>query len=166
MCFILASRTKSEHWIARCRTSSSASRPTRSLARIFSAAAATSGVLLAPGAGSWPSVSDRNATENVAAVDGLEVLKTLSRIPISTWNYRTQDDSIRHMGPMAQDFRAAFGLGASDQLIDAIDPDGVALAAIQGLHAALQEKEARIALLEAHLERLDAELKRIGGGRD
>ena len=53
------------------------------------------------------------------------------------------------MGPMAQDFHAAFGLGVSDKLIDTIDPDGVALAAIQGLHALVQEKDAEIAELRS-----------------
>ena len=80
-------------------------------------------------------------------------------MPLSTWNYKAQDDSIRHMGPMAQDFRAAFGLGVSDKLIDTIDPDGVALAAIQGLNTELQErlaeKDAEIAELRARLERLE-----------
>ncbi len=51
-------------------------------------------------------------------------------MPLSTWNYKAQDDSIRHMDPMAQDFHAAFGLDVSDKLIDTIDPDAVALAAI------------------------------------
>ena len=53
------------------------------------------------------------------------------------------------MRPMAQDFHAAFGLGVSDKLIDTIDPDGVALAAIQGLHALVQEKDAEIAELRS-----------------
>ncbi len=79
-------------------------------------------------------------------------------MPLSTWNYKAQDDSIRHMGPMAQDFRAAFGLGVSDKLIDTIDPDGVALAAIQGLHSLVQEKDAEIAELRGRLERLEASL--------
>ena len=53
---------------------------------------------------------------------------------------RQKHDSTRHMGPMAQDFRAAFGLGISDKLIDTIDPDGVALAAIQGLNKNLVDE--------------------------
>ena len=77
-------------------------------------------------------------------------------IPIATWNYKAQDESVRHMGPMAQDFHAAFGLGVSDKLIDTIDPDGVALAAIQGLNALVREKDAEIAELRERLERLEA----------
>ena len=77
-------------------------------------------------------------------------------MPITTWNYKEQSDSIRHMGPMAQDFYAALGLGLGDKTIDTIDPDGVGLAAIQGLHALVEEKDARISELEARLERLEA----------
>ncbi len=73
-------------------------------------------------------------------------------MPLSTWNYKAQNDSIRHMGPMVQDFHAAFGLGVSDKLIDTIDPDGVALAAIQGLHALVQEKDADIAQLREQVK--------------
>ena len=120
-------------------------------ARIFSNAAGSAGVLLAPGGGSWSSVSDRAAKENLAPVDAREVLERVCALPISTWNFRTQDASIRHMGPMAQDFRAAFGLGASDRTLDTIDTDGVALAAIQGLSSRMDEwiaaKEAEIAEL-------------------
>ena len=83
-------------------------------------------------------------------------------MPISTWNYKAQTDSVRHMGPMAQDFHAAFGLGVSDKLIDTIDPDGVALAAIQGLK---QEKDAEIQVLradhEAQISALHDELRSL-----
>ena len=54
-------------------------------------------------------------------------------MPITTWNYRTQDPHIRHIGPMAQDFMAAFQVGEDDRHITTIDPDGVALAGIQAL---------------------------------
>ena len=137
-------------------------------ARIFSNSAATTGVLLAPGGGSWSSVSDREAKENIELVDAEDVLARLASVPIATWNYRSQDDSVRHMGPMAQDFHAAFGLGLGGRTIDTVDPDGVALAAIQGLHARdarferqLSERDAEIASLKrrvAQLEELEVEL--------
>ena len=114
----------------------------------------------ASGGGSWSSVSDRASKENVEPVDARAVLEAVVEIPIATWNYRSQDDSIRHMGPMAQDFYAAFGLGLGETTIDTIDPDGVALAAIQGVNAKLEErlakKDVRIDELEARLERLEA----------
>ncbi len=126
--------------------------------RIFSNSAASTGVLLAPGAGSWSSVSDRNAKEHIVPVDPQDVLERVTRIPVSTWNYKDQNDAIRHMGPMAQDFYAAFGLGLGDRSIDTIDPDGVALAAIQGLHELVLESKAENARLREELEALKARL--------
>jgi len=66
----------------------------------------------------------------------------VAEVAILTWNYKTQDDSIRHIGPMAQDFRAAFGLGEDDKRITTIDADGVALAAIQALYKLVDGEDA------------------------
>ena len=137
--------------------------------RIFSNSGGTAGVLLAPGGNSWSAVSDRDAKEDFEAVDTRAVLQAVAAMPITTWSYKTQDDSVRHMGPMAQDFRAAFGLGISDKLIDTIDPDGVALAAIQGLNQVVAEnneqiaekdaeKDAEIAAMQARLQDVEAQL--------
>jgi hypothetical protein len=101
--------------------------------RFFSNAAMTAGVQVTPGAGSWSSLPDRNMKENFAPVDGEDLPQRLRNVPVMTWNYKSQDRSIRHMGPMAQDFRAAFGLGEDERHIATIDPDGVALACVQAL---------------------------------
>jgi hypothetical protein len=108
----------------------------------------TAGVQLAAGGGSWTSISDRNLKDNFTPVDGQDVLARLADIPITTWNYKAQDASIRHMGPTAQDFAAAFGLGESETGISTVDADGVALAAIQGLYQLSQEQATRIQALE------------------
>ena len=129
--------------------------------RIFSNSSATSGVLLAPGGGSWTSVSDRAAKENFESVDPRGVLERLAAVPISTWNYKEQPDSIRHMGPMAQDFHATFGLGLGERSIDTIDPDGVALAAIQGLYELVEETQADNARLRSELDELRAVVARL-----
>jgi hypothetical protein len=115
---------------------------------------------LAAGSGTWSDSSDRARKENVRSVDTREVLDKLARIPIATWNYKTQDQSIRHMGPMAQDLHAAFGLGESDTHITTIDADGVALAAIQGLYEAGLEKDAQIAALRAEKDAQVAALQK------
>ncbi|MFQ5570043.1 MAG: tail fiber domain-containing protein [Rhodothermales bacterium] len=98
--------------------------------------------------------------ENFVPVEGLDVLNRLATLPISTWNYKTDDATIRHMGPMAQDFYAAFGLGKDDRHIAPLDANGVALAALQAMHAQGQAQAARIALLERQnadlLQRLHA----------
>ncbi|MDM8536889.1 tail fiber domain-containing protein [Desulfobacterales bacterium HSG17] len=100
----------------------------------------------------WTQTSDRNAKENFEEVNTRNVLETLSEIPIETWNFKNNDESIRHMGPMAQDFSAAFGLGKDDKTIATVDADGVALAAIQGLYDMLKEQQAEIEELKAQVE--------------
>jgi uncharacterized coiled-coil protein SlyX len=109
----------------------------------------SSGVEVAPGGGSWSSVSDRNRKENLLFLDGEDVLARLRTVPVSTWNYLSQERSVRHMGPMAQDFRAAFGLGESDLLINSMDIDGVNMAAAQALEARTAAQRQRIDALEA-----------------
>jgi hypothetical protein len=99
-------------------------------------------------------VSDRNVKRDIEPVDERIVLDRVSRMPISTWSYRTDDPSVRHLGPMAQDFHAAFGLGDSDRTYDAIDAHGVAFAAIKALSEQLQEQSARIERLERENEEL------------
>jgi hypothetical protein len=115
----------------------------------------TAGVTLAAGGGSWSSISDLNAKANFSSVDGQDVLASLAEVPITTWNYKAQDSSIRHMGPMAQDFYAAFGLGESETAITTVDADGVALAAIQALYELVQEKDAEIADLKERVVELE-----------
>ena len=113
------------------------------------------GVELPPGATAWVVSSDRRLKDNLHMVDTRDVLERLLAVPITTWNLKTQDSSIRHMGPMAQDFRAAFGLGETELGISTLDADGVAFAAIQGLNAKLEAeraaKDAEIATLRAEL---------------
>ena len=104
--------------------------------------------------------SDRNAKSNFAAVNPRSVLSRLATIPIQTWNFKSQPESVRHMGPMAQDFRAAFNLGRDDKHISALDAQGVTMAAIQGLYQLMQEKEAQIAQLRARVVRLERRTKR------
>ncbi len=111
----------------------------------------TAGVVLSSGSGSWSSMSDRNAKDDIERVSGREVLRHLNEIVISKWRYKSQDASIRHIGPMAQDFFAAFGIGEDEKFITSIDADGVALAAIQGLSEIVQEKEEEIVLLKARI---------------
>ncbi|MCH8066745.1 MAG: tail fiber domain-containing protein, partial [Chloroflexi bacterium] len=135
--------------------------------RIFSNAAASVGVSLAAGGNSWAVISDRNVKANFDAVDGRDVLDQLASIPIETWNLKSQDESIRHIGPMAQDFYAAFDVGENNTHITTSDADGVALAAIQGLYELAQEQESQIAALKgegvAPAEAASAKLALTGG---
>jgi hypothetical protein len=102
--------------------------------------------------------SDRNLKENFRAVDAQEVLAKVAALPLTRWNYKASPGE-EHIGPVAQDFHAAFGLGTDDKHIATVDADGVALAAIQGLNRKLETEattlRAENAELKARLERLE-----------
>ena len=124
--------------------------------RFFANSGATVGAYLPPGGNGFSPMSDRNVKENFKAVDPRAVLEKVSRLPVTEWNLISQPASIRHIGPMAQDFQAAFGVGEDDRHISTTDADGVALAAIQGLNQVVKDKEARIEKLEKDVAELKA----------
>jgi hypothetical protein len=111
--------------------------------------------------GAWTDASDRNRKEDFTPVDGQEVLTRLAELPITTWNYKAQDPSVRHMGPTAQDFYAAFGLGEDERHIASLDANGVALVAIQALYVQNQALEAENATLQQRLEDLEARVEAL-----
>ena len=127
--------------------------------------------------------SDRDKKENFEEVDCEAVLKQIADLSITTWNYKSDTQEIRHMGPVAQDFRSAFNLGDSDKTIATTDKAGVTLAAIKALNSKLKseakakdqkiqdlaesmeklelEKDGQIAGLEEELERVDSRMERL-----
>jgi hypothetical protein len=123
--------------------------------RLFSGTANSTYAYLAPGSGSWTSLSDRAVKEHFEKVNSLAVLDRVAALPVNTWNYKTQPADIRHIGPTAQDFKAAFAVGETDTGISVVDEGGVALAAIQGLNQKLNEKNAEIQDLKTRLEKLE-----------
>lgn len=137
----------------------------------YSSSDLTSGVSLAAGAGAWATVSDRNRKEHFRTEDGESALERIAGLPIQSWSYISQDPDIRHLGPTAQDFHAAFGLGGSDTTITTTDIDGVNMLAIQALElrtrqlmtalGTLDEMEARLADTDARLAALEAALERL-----
>ena len=122
----------------------------------FSNAALSAGARLLPGANAWSSLSDVNSKENFRDLSGDDVLAKIAAMPIREWNYKSQEASIRHMGPTAQDFHAAFGLGEDPLRISTIDADGVALAGVQALEARSRRQRHEYAALLARFEALDA----------
>jgi hypothetical protein len=98
---------------------------------------------------SFTPTSDATLKENFASIDPTEILQAVAALPIETWNYIGDDTSVRHLGPVAQDFAAAFELGESDTGFTTIDADGVALAAIQGLYAQNQALQAQVDAIQA-----------------
>jgi hypothetical protein len=111
--------------------------------------------------GIWENNSDVNRKHLFASVDGEDVLTRLRALPIQTWTYRVEDSRVRHLGPMAQDFHAAFGLGNNERTIGTVDADGVALAAAQALERRTAEQRARIEALEAENAALRGETETL-----
>ncbi len=109
----------------------------------------TMGVELAPGGSGWSVVSDRKAKTAIKPTDPVDVLNRVVELEVSEYSYKSQDESIRHMGPMAQDFHPLFGLGEDELRVSAMNLAGIALAAIQGLDAERQADAQRLAEVEA-----------------
>ena len=110
----------------------------------------------------WVNASDRNSKENFTAVDGNELLDQIAQLSITRWNYKGNNQA-EHIGPTAQDFKAAFGVGADDKSISTIDPSGIALAAIKALNSKIQELDAKtneITQLKAELDAIKAMLQK------
>jgi hypothetical protein len=131
---------------------------------IYSSSGNTAGVSLAAGSGTWSSLSDRNAKDGFAPVTAQQVLAKVAALPITKWSYKTEE-GVQHIGPMAQDFYAAFGVGEDNKHITTVDESGVALAAIQGLNQKLetgsQNSEVRMQKLEAENAELKARLETL-----
>ena len=111
-------------------------------------------------ANAFISVSDRNAKENFQDVSAQDVLNKVATLPMTRWNFK-QDTGVQHIGPMAQDFQAAFRLSADDKHISLVDEGGVALAAIQGLNQKLGEKDTEIQTLKQQNDSLAARLNEL-----
>jgi hypothetical protein len=112
---------------------------------------------------SFNTTSDRNVKTNFAAISAEDVLKKVIALPLSSWTFKADKLSVRHLGPMAQDFYAAFGLGKDDTHIATVDEEGVALAAIQGLNQKLEQARAENAELKQSLEELKQLVQVIAG---
>ena len=104
--------------------------------------------------GTFFNASSRSYKENFGAVDGLSVLSKLVALPIMTWDYIGSAEG-QHMGPVAEDFKASFGLAGDGKSISTVDADGIALAAIQGLNAKLENENAA---LRSRLDALEARM--------
>jgi len=104
--------------------------------------------------------SDRNLKENFASINPREVLDKVAALPISRWNFKG-DAATPHVGPMAQDFHAAFGVGTDERHIATVDADGVALAAIQGLNQKLTDELKQKGTEITELKQAVSELKAL-----
>src|SRR6185436_5002573 len=107
-------------------------------------------------AGTLTQGSDRNSKTGIVEVDPDTILARVADLPISEWTYKAYDSRARHLGPMAQDFAAAFSLGQDDLHSAPADMAGVSLAAIQALHRQVSELAAQNRQLTERLSALEA----------
>ena len=110
--------------------------------------AGTTGCNLPSGSGVFNCTSSRTTKENFLLVDGDDVLSRLRNIEVSTWNYISEGRTVRHMGPMAEDFYKAFQLGTGNTSIGVQDLTGVSLAAIKELNRQTDELKQKTAEVE------------------
>jgi hypothetical protein len=135
--------------------------------RLYSNATLTTGVSITAGGSSWNVISDRNRKEQFRDVEGEEILSRIRRVPVTTWRYRDEADrAVRHIGPMAQDWHAAFGFNADDRTINMSDLDGVNLAAVKALDARTTELREENAALREEVDALRAENQRLRERQD
>ena len=111
--------------------------------------------------GTWTNASDRNLKENFSPVDPAVLLTKIDAMSIETWNYRSEGKTIRHLGPVAQDFYAAFDLGRDDKHISTVDEGGVALAAIQQLYRMVVKGDKEVAVLTQANREKDAQIQQL-----
>ncbi len=111
--------------------------------------------------GVWTNASSRTLKENFAPIDARAILDKVNNLAISSWNYKNSPEG-EHIGPMAEDFKAAFGLAGDGKSIGTVDADGVALAAIQGLNAKLEQLSQENAELHQRLRALESNDQRHG----
>jgi uncharacterized coiled-coil protein SlyX len=122
--------------------------------RLYTNAAMSTGMQMAAGGSSWVVLSDVNRKEQFLEVDGESVLLRLRSVPVTTWRYRDEEDrSVRHMGPMAQDWHRAFGFAPDSTTINMSDFDGVNLAAVQALERRTADQAREIQALRDQVER-------------
>ena len=113
------------------------------------------------GGAGWVCTSDRNKKENFKVVNVQAVLEKLAQMPVTRWNMKGDRNKTTHIGPVAQDFKAAFGLGENDTTINSADAQGVALAAIKGLYGVVKGRDAKITALLNQVGTLEARLQAL-----
>jgi len=117
----------------------------------------TTGCNLPAGSGVFNCTSSRATKMNFASVSGTDLLAKVRALPITTWNYISEGDKVRHLGPMAEDFYQSFGLGVGNASIGVQDLASVSLAGVK----ALEERTAELQGKAEEVERLRGEVAQL-----
>ena len=111
-------------------------------------------------AGTLTEGSDRALKQNIQSLDAGTVLDKVTAMPVTEWSYKAAPAD-RHIGPMAQDFHAAFGLGADNKLISPRDLASVSLVAIQAQQDLINKQTDAIETQAKAIEALTLQLSEI-----
>ena len=118
-------------------------------------------VRLAPGSNAWSIASDRALKEDFRDIDKQAVLAKVWQLPIQNWKLKEEAGNMRHVGPVAQDFHAAFPLGGDERFIHTGDAVGVSLVAIQALAERNQTLTGRVDTLQQENAALRQQLSQV-----
>ncbi|MFI6287754.1 tail fiber domain-containing protein [Streptomyces sp. NPDC051018] len=102
------------------------------------------------------STAEQGQVQSCEPVNGFKLLDEVLKLPVSTWRYTADPPEVRHLGPMAQDWWAAFGVGVDDKTICCTDANGVSIVAIQALHRLLAETQGELVSLREQVDLLRA----------
>ena len=109
--------------------------------------------------GAWTNASDRNKKENFQSLNENDLLARIDLLPVTRWNYKGLHE--QHIGPLAQDFYRLFRLGHDNKTISTIDPAGIALAGIQGLHSRVKDQRSQLDSLHTELQEEDQSVQML-----
>jgi len=113
--------------------------------------------------GDFAVLSSREAKRITGSVEPQRILSQMLRLPLEFWHYKDDPSRRVHLGPMAEDWSEAFTFGGASETLSLVDATGVTIAAIQGLHAELRDRDRSIAALEAANAELRSQLAELSG---
>ncbi len=110
--------------------------------------------------GTWVNASSRALKENFTPVNDQSILSKIVALPITQWNYKS-DTKALHIGPMAEDFYAIFGLGDNNKSISTIDPASIALVGVKALDEKINTQQQEIDTLKTQNATLVNEVQQL-----
>lgn len=124
------------------------------------------GVSLTPSDNSWNIISDSTKKERFLKADGEAMLVKLRHMRLGSWSYK-KVPGMRHYGPMAQEFYAAYGKDAygtigNDTTINQANLEGALMIMVKALEERTATQAEEITALKAKNESLTAQLTEAG----
>ena len=114
--------------------------------------------------GQWMNGSSRAFKEDFRPLNRDDLLRRIAGLPVESWRFKGTEEC--HIGPVAEDFCGAFGIGVVDdegnldqRYISPGDVAGVALAGVKELVEMIEELKARNDELEHRIAELEGERK-------